>query len=98
MQNHSYHRNIEITRHAMQRLEERVQNHEGFVSWQHMVQTARYKGRNENNMTEAEYQWVLSHVSNLYKSSQVRIMNGFAYLFKGNKGHARTLVTVLRVA
>ena len=98
MQNPSERRRIEITRHARQRLEERVKSHDGFRSWQHMVSTARYKGRSEQDMTDAEYLWYITHVSNLNKSSQVRILNGYAYLFMGNKGHARTLVTVLRVA
>ena len=91
-------KSITITRHARQRLEERVKSHDGFRSWQHMVSTARYKGRSEQDMTDAEYLWYITHVSNLNKSSQVRILNGYAYLFMGNKGHARTLVTVMRVA
>lgn len=89
---------IEFTHHAMQRLEERVITHDGFESWQHMVRTARYKGRSENNMTDAEYEWYTTHIAHLHSSSQVRIMNGFAFLFMGNKGHARTLVTVITVA
>ncbi len=92
------HKSIEITRHAMQRLEERVITHDGFQSWQHMVKTARYKGKSEINMTDAEYQWCSTHISHLHSSSQVRILNGFAFLFMGNKGHARTLVTVIAVA
>lgn len=98
MSKHTYNRNIEITHHAMQRLEERVKNYKGFKSWQELVRTARYKGRSEQNMTDAEYQWYSTHITNLHSSSQVRIMNGFAYLFMGNKGHARTLVTVIQVA
>lgn len=98
MQNYSLCKPIEITHHAMQRLEERVVTHDGFRSWQHMVKTARYKGRSEANMTDAEYEWCITHIANLYNSSQVRIMNGFAFIFMGNKGHARTLVTVIAVA
>lgn len=98
MQNYTYRKPIEITRHALQRLEERVVTYSGFKNWQHMVKTARYEGRSEVNMTEAEYKWYSTHISHLYNSSQVRIMNGFAFLFMGNKGHARTLVTVIAVA
>ena len=82
----------------MERLEDRVQTHDGFRSWHHMVKTARYEGRSEENMTDAEYQWYTTHIKHLHQSSQVRIMDGFAYLFMGNKGHARTLVTVIAVA
>jgi hypothetical protein len=46
-------KSIEITHHAMQRLEERVVSHDGFRSWQHMVKTARYEGRSEENMTDS---------------------------------------------
>jgi len=49
-------------------------------------------------MTDEEFDWCTTHIHHLYKSSQVRIMDGFAYLFMGNKGHARTLVTVIAVA
>lgn len=49
-------------------------------------------------MTDAEYEWYTTHIAHLHSSSQVRIMNGFAFLFMGNKGHARTLVTVITVA
>ncbi len=98
MHKHTYQRKIEITRHAMQRLEERVKNYDGFKSWQELVKVARYKGRSEENMTDAEYLWYSKHITNLHSSSQVRIMDGFAYLFMGNKGHARTLVTVIQVA
>ena len=49
-------------------------------------------------MTDAEYEWYSKHITHLYNTSQVRMMNGFAFLFMGNKGHARTLVTVIAVA
>ncbi len=98
MQNQTFRKPIEITHHARQRLEERVITHDGFKSWQHMVKTARYEGRSELNMTDAEYEWYSTHITHLYSSSQVRILNGFAFLFMGNKGHARTLVTVIAVA
>ena len=98
MQNHVFRKPVDITKHAMQRLKERVGYHYGFKSWQHMVKTARYEGRSEINMTSSELQWYSTHISHLYKTSQVRIMNGFAFLFMGNRGHARTLVTVIQVA
>ena len=40
-------RTVEITRHAMQRLEERVKSFAGYRSWQNLVNTARYEGRGE---------------------------------------------------
>ena len=53
MPSKSTHKSVAITRHAMQRLEERVINYDGFRSWQHLVKTARYDGRSEVNMTDA---------------------------------------------
>lgn len=91
------HGQIEISQHAMQRLTERVTTFEGYRSWQHLVKTARYEGRDERTMTDEEYKWFSTHISHLYKSSKVRIFDGFLYLFMGNKGHARTLVTVIAV-
>jgi hypothetical protein len=31
-------------------------------------------------MTDAEYQWFTTHIKHLHRSSQVRILDGFAYL------------------
>ena len=91
-------RTVEITNHAMQRLEERVKSFAGYRSWQNLVNTARYEGRGEQNMTDDEYEWYCTHITHLHRSSQVRMLGGFAYIFMGNKGHARTLVTVISVA
>ena len=92
------HGSLEITRHAMQRLEERVKSFAGYRSWEHLVKTARYEGKNDYTMTDTEYEWCSTHINHLHKSSQVRLLDGFAYIFMGNKGHARTLVTVISMA
>lgn len=89
---------IEITKHAMDRLKERVTSFVGYRSWEHLVKTARYEGRNDETMTDEEYSWCSTHIKHLYRSSQVRVLDGFAYIFMGNKGHARTLVTVIAMA
>lgn len=90
-------KSIKITRHAMQRLIERVGSHQGYASWGSLVQNARYNGKTPLNMTDKEYAWYLSRVRNRYQSSQIRMMGGFAFFFKGNHGHARTLVTVIKL-
>ena len=84
-------KDIEITKHAMQRLEERVITHAGFKSWKQMVKTARYKGRSEYDMSDAEYQWCSTHITGLHNSSQVRILSyhrppclRILYQFSGN--------------
>ena len=91
-------KSVTITQHAMLRLKERVGTFAGFHSWEHLVRTARYRGKSATNMSDSEYEWVVSHVGHLTNSSKVRLMNGFAFLFMGNKGHARTLVTVIAMA
>ena len=97
-QGKNHHGSVRITEHAMQRLEERVVSFDGFRSWQHLVKTARYEGRTEQNMTAEEYAWCKTHLHKLNRSAQIRLLNGYMFLFMGNKGHARTLVTVLEVA
>lgn len=88
---------VEISQHAMLRLRERVVNHAGYRDWQDLVRTARYKGKTKNEMTTYEYDWYMNNIRSIYPSSQVRILNGFAFIFMGNHGHARTLITVIRI-
>ena len=95
MSNFGSRKQIIITKHAMQRLNERVKSHVGYRSWEHFVSCARYDGRTNMTMTDEEYEWYLKNISFLFQSSQVRVMDGFAFVFMGNKGHARTLVTVI---
>ena len=94
---HSLERAIHITEHAMQRLHERVITHDGFRGWKQLVKKARYDGEILRNFTDKEYQWYEENICELFKSSQVRLLNGFAFLFMGDNGHARTLVTVIKV-
>ena len=62
-------RTVEITRHAMQRLEERVKSFAGYRSGQNLVNTARYEGRGEQNMTDEEYDWYLTHAFDMENHS-----------------------------
>ena len=94
---HSLERTIHITEHAMQRLRERVITHEGFRGWKQMVKKARYYGKVLQDFTDEEYQWVKDNIHGL-SPSHIRLMNGFAFIFMGDNGHARTLVTVIKVA
>lgn len=98
MNMHSLERTVHITEHAMQRLRERVITHEGFRGWKQMVKKARYYGEIVCDFDDEEYHWYKENISGLFSSSQVRLMNGFAFLFMGDNGHARTLVTVIKVA
>ncbi len=97
MNMHSLERKIHITEHAMQRLRERVITHEGFRGWKQFVKKARYYGEVAQDFTYEEIQWFENNIQGL-NPSHIRLMNGFAFLFMGDNGHARTLVTVIKVA
>ena len=56
---------IKITKHAMDRLKERVKSFIGYRSWEHLVKTARYEGRNDETMSDEEYTWCSTHINHL---------------------------------
>lgn len=91
-------KHIEITNHAMERLVERVGSFDGYRSWQHLAKTARYYGKTESQMNEKEVNYVLHHFNRrgFTNSMAIRFLDGFFYVFRGNSGHARTLVTVIK--
>ena len=86
---------IKITAHAKLRLKERIGSYTGYKNWNALVKAARYKGRTGRDLTSDEQTWCASHIKRLHSSSQIRILNGYAFLFMGNGGRARTLVTVI---
>lgn len=88
---------IVITNHAMMRLKERVQTHEGFRNWKRLAAEARYAGKTPSEMDPKEKDWVDKRISRRFKRSQIRAYRGFAWIFMGNNGHARTLVTVIKM-
>ncbi|MBR4235514.1 MAG: hypothetical protein IKR85_05560 [Clostridia bacterium] len=89
---------VKITEHARLRLMERVGSCGKYGSWKKMVKTARYRGRPIEDM--------LLYDPNLYsvalyvrtKSTKIMVLDEFAFIFKGNKRHARTLITVMPLA
>lgn len=89
---------IEITQHAMKRLKQRVKTHGTYRSWQLLVRTARYRGQNYLSMTQEQYDYVRKHFkkNNFTSSTEIRFLDGFFYVFAGNHGHARTLITVIK--
>ena len=93
---------ITITAHAQQRLEERIginmYSTYGYRSWSHMTKEARYSGMTLQTMPEVAYQYCCKHnlVNRMNNSSQVRLLNNYFFVFRGNGGHARTLVTVIK--
>ena len=88
---------IVITDHAMMRLKERVHTHEGFKSWKKLAAEARYAGKTPYEMDPEEKDWVDKKISRRFNRTQIRVYRGFAWIFMGNNGHARTLVTVIKM-
>lgn len=88
---------IIITEHAMDRLIQRVQNCDKYRSWKDLVKRARYRGDTIFTMPQWAYKYCIEHniLRRLDNSSQVRYYDGFFFIFRGQKGHARTLVTVI---
>lgn len=88
---------IVITEHAMERLIERVRTCDNYRSWKHMVKTARYEGVPLQLMSDEQYSYCEKHglLKRFNNSTQIRYLDGFFFIFRGSKGHARTLVTVI---
>ena len=89
---------IQITEHAKRRLSERVKDvrscdYNGFVN------TARYSGMTLYDLSIANPS-IASYIKKnfkTYNSSQIRFYRDCVFLFSGNKGKARTLVTVVNL-
>ena len=88
---------IEITYHAKQRLAERVPDiHPS--NYTQFVMSARYNGapigdfNNNPEMLEYLYKYFRSD-----NSTQLRVYRDCVFVFRGNKGKARTLVTVVKM-
>lgn len=88
---------IVITEHAMERLIERVRTCSNYRSWKHMAKTARYEGIPLQHMSDEQYSYCEKHglLKRLNNSTQIRYLDGFFFIFKGSKGHARTLITII---
>ena len=88
---------IEITYHARQRLAERVPDiHPS--NYTQFVMSARYNGapisyfRDKPEMLEYLKKYFYSD-----NSTQLRIYHDSVFVFRGNKGKSRTLVTVVNI-
>lgn len=89
---------IEITEHAKKRLVERVGTYEGFRTWKQLVKHVRYHGTPLYKMSVDEYNYIMMHLDKrkFTNSMKIRLYRGFFYIFRGNAGHARTLITVIK--
>ena len=62
-----------------------------------MVKTARYEGVPLQLMSDEQYSYCEKHglLKRFNNSTQIRYLDGFFFIFRGSKGHARTLITVI---
>lgn len=68
---------IKITKHAMDRLKERVKSFIGYRSWEHLVKTARYEGRNDETIGREHF--VLGQLAEVDVHVPGNTMNGFVH-------------------
>lgn len=86
---------IEITQHAKQRFKERFPDL-CIKNLQTIASKARYEGFQDQEF-EGEFRRFLESVTHKDVSTQIRISNGKIFVFKGNSGHCRTLLTLYPV-
>lgn len=88
---------IEITYHAKQRLAERVPDiHPS--NYSQFVMSARYNGSPISYFYDKPE--ILNYLKKYFRSdnsTQLRVYRDCVFVFKGNKGKARTLVTVVNI-
>ena len=89
---------IEITGHARQRLLERMPEIQP-ADYNRLAKEARYNGKTHSillkeNPAFAKEVFKRFHANN---STQIRIYKDHVFIFCGNKGHSRTLRTVVDI-
>lgn len=95
---HVKRKKIEITAHAKQRLSERMPEIQP-RDYNRVVQLARYNGKTKHELylenpafAKAVFQRFRQN-----NSTEVRVYKDCVFIFCGNKGHSRTLRTVVNI-
>lgn len=89
---------IEITAHAKQRLRERMPNiHPN--DYAQIVRAARYKGETKSSLWKINPKFAKYICQRFYgnNSTEIRVYKNYVFVFCGNKGHSRTLKTVVDI-
>ena len=89
---------IEITAHAKQRLLERMPEINP-KDYDRVVQSARYKGKTRHDLFKENPKFAHEVFKRFHKnnSTEVRVYKDRVFVFCGNKGHSRTLRTVVNI-
>ena len=91
-------RRIEITAHAKQRFAERMPDINP-KDYSAVAQSARYRGKTKSQLLISDPQFATA----LFKrfrgdnSTEIRVYKNHIFIFCGNKGHSRTLKTVVDI-
>ena len=89
---------IEITSHARQRMAERMPEVKP-CDYDKIAKAARYEGITQYQLSQTNPRLAKSIFQRFHwnNSTQVRIYKDHAFIFCGNKGHSRTLRTVIDI-
>ena len=89
---------IEITTHAKQRLLERMPEVDP-RDYDRMVQSARYNGKTEHELFLENPKFAKAVFKRFRQnnSTEVRVYKNHVFIFCGNKGHSRTLRTIVDI-
>ena len=95
---HINRKKIEITTHAKQRLSERMPNIQP-RDYERVVQSARYCGKTQNDLLKESPKFAKEVFKRFgkNKSTEIRVYKDCVFIFCGNKGHSRTLRTVINI-
>ena len=89
---------IEITAHARQRLSERMPEIQS-RDYERVVQSARYRGKTKYDLQKENPEFAQAVFRRFSKnnSTEIRVYRDHVFIFCGNKGHSRTLRTVVNI-
>ena len=95
---HINRKKIEITNHARQRLSERMPEIQP-RDYEKVVQSARYNGKTKHDLLKENPRFAQEVFKRFHKnnSTEVRVYKDHVFIFCGNKGHSRTLRTVVNI-
>ena len=91
-------KNIEITAHAKQRLAERMPEIQP-KDYGRVAQAARYNGLTKYELLKENPKFAHEVFRRFHQnnSTEVRVYKDHVFIFCGNKGHSRTLKTVVDI-
>jgi hypothetical protein len=89
---------IEVTFHAKQRFGERMPDVQP-KDYEKVAQLARYKGKTKHDLLKENPKFAKEVFKRFgaNNSTEIRVYRDHVFIFCGNKGHSRTLRTVVNI-